>query len=186
MECITHCHCISHLIIITTTDILPDCIIPHQTPSLTDIQSKPHWPHSTSNHHSSTYRTYHIDDTDQHLSLFHFALPYFKWHHMGHISCASRGHISLALHPGHFTIPHDATLHVLRPRPISDHAIYWPHYAGTTAPRRVTPHFTHQLHRIWHMIHIFHNCTISPHLTRRDLTPNSTHDPATVFRITFH
>ena len=75
-------------------------------------------PHSTSHHHSSPYRTFHI--------TFHItqAIPLCN-------TIISSRPISatlcitphLALRPISHYVPHNATFHVL-------HTIYWPHYAS--------------------------------------------------------
>ena len=152
MECITHCHCISHLI--TSFHHILHCIIPHQRPFLT-FQTAPH-PHS-SPYHTSTSRS----------TLFHFALPYFKSHRIGHIM----HHTTSRIAP-YFTsscVPHNTTLHVL-------HATFHiPPYIGHIMHRpttsRITPHFTHCT--AFHMpLHILHSCIIPPHLTV--ITPSYT------------
>ena len=126
--------------------------------------------HSTSNAISGiipNHTTFHVTSflTISHISyrtstsrgtLFHFAIPYFKSHHIGHIM----HHTTDISHctPFHITdVPHNATFHVLYATSVKDHTIYWPHHLC------ITPHFTQ-------------HCTafhiIPPHLTV--ITPNST------------
>ena len=116
------------------------CIIPHQTPSLTLFQTTPH---STSDHFS----TFHIAVTSTSCSaLFHFTIPYFKSHHLGHMHhtrhlhctpesqywCTTQRHIPCT--PRHIT---------------SFHTIYWPHHLCIAlATFRITTFYT-TLHRIW-------------------------------------
>ena len=111
---VTHCHCIipphftlHHSTSKTISDI-PNRTTFHVTPSLLTI----------SHQHRST--------------LFHFAVPYFKSHHIGLF-------MHLALHPISDYVPHNATFHVLHA--ISDHTIYWPHYALHLL-HTIAPHFT--------------------------------------------
>ena len=95
-ECITHCHCISHLV-----TSLP----PHQTPSLT---------FQTISRHTiiSPYITRFI--SHQHLSQYTIPL------------CNTIFQIATTSATFHMTdVPHNATFHVLHAASVSDH-IYWP------------------------------------------------------------
>ena len=115
MECITHCHCISHLI-----TSLP----PHQTPLFQTT-------YSTSHHHSSFYHSaprstltlqYRISNRTVSATLCITPLTF---------------HIT--------DVPRNATFHVLHAASVSDHTIYWPHHlciAPQTALHNIAPHST--------------------------------------------
>ena len=141
VECITHCHCISH-------------IIPHQTLTVSDSK-----PHHIPRH---TIIPHHITDfiTHQHLSQHtgYSTIPYFKAHHWYRPQLCTTPH--LALHPISHYVLHNATLHVL-------HATFQiTPYIGQimhrTTTSRNTPHFTQHstascitasFHHIWPWSH---------------------------------
>ena len=111
-------------------------------------------PHSTS-HHSSASSHISYRTSSSRGTLFHFAIPYFKSHHIGHIMHHTTD-ISLCT-PFHITcVPHNTTFHELHAT-ISDHTIYWPHHL-CIAPPHLAPHFTQ--HCIaFHMLPILHHST---------------------------
>ena len=122
MECITHCHCISHLI--TSFHHILHCIIPHQTPSLT--YSKPH--HIPCH----TIILHHITPCVSHQHISQHIMPLCNTIFQIAATYASR-HIS---HPISHYIPHNTTFHVL-------HATFrvtthWPHYASHHILHRTT------------------------------------------------
>jgi len=137
VECITHCHCISHL----TTSLPPHFISRHSTSNpISDIFQTT--PHSMSHHHSSPYHTFRITAP---LAAHYSTLQY-------HISKSHH----IALHPTfHITdVPHNATFHVL-------HATEYilATFISIAPPHRITPHFYTTLHSISHVPHLasFHH-----------------------------
>ena len=160
VEYITHCHCIWHIIPPSL-----HCIIPHQTPSLTLFQTI----HVTPSFLTVSHISYHTSTSRS--TLFHFAIPYFKSHRIGHIM----HHTTSRIAP-YFTssyVPHSTTFHVV---PATFHIPpYIGHIMRHTTTSRITPHFTHCRHRILHASfhHIWPWSHPIPH-------------PTTMFHITFH
>ena len=161
-ECITHCHCILHLITsFTTTFYIASFHVKHRL----GHYSKPL--HSTSHHHSSPYHTWVV--SHQHLSqhtiplcstIFQIApyRPHYASHHISHC----------------FPIPQYALRNATFMYSTFQVTIYWPHYASHYILHNIVPHFTcstsciiASFHHIWpwsHPIphpttifHIFHN-----------------------------
>ena len=112
-----------------------------------------HYHHSFTLHHSTSntisdiipnHTTFHVTPyrtSTSRSTLFHFAIPYFKSHHIVHIMhhTTDISHCTLF----HITdVPHNATS-------VSDHIIYWPHHL--CAPPHFTQHCT-----AFHMLHILH------------------------------
>ena len=134
---------------IESTGIIPNHTTFHVAPFLT-----------------TSHNSYHTS-TSSRSTLFHFAIPYFKSHHIGHIM----NHTTNISHAApHFTL---LTYH------ITPHSMY-----STPHQFPITPYVGRiiyaSLYRISH--HILHNiaphftcspsCIIPPHLTV--ITPNST------------
>ena len=115
----------------------------HHSTSNTIWHSKPRHI-STSHHHSSPYRTNTYRST-----LFHFAIPYFKSHRIGHIM-----HHTTSRTP--FLITFRATFHIHHATFQITPYNYWPHYASH--------HILHNGGTAFHMLHILHNCILPPHL----------------------
>ena len=137
MECITHCHCIAHLVI--SFHHILHCIIPHQTPSLTLIPN---------------YATFHV--TPALLAISHIlyytstsrSTPYSPLQY--HISDRT---ISATLCITPLTSRISCTPHSMYSTPhVSDDAIYWPHLLCTTTSH-TTPHFTQHC-TAFHVLHI--------------------------------
>ena len=123
---------------IESTGIIPNHTTFHVTPFLT-----------------TSHISYHTS-TSSRSTLFHFAIPYFKSYHIGHIM----NHTTNITHwtPFHITdVPHNATFHVLHATTVSDHTIYWPHHLCIALPHLTTFYTT--LHRISHAPHLasFHH-----------------------------
>ena len=116
VECITHCHCISHLIASHYGHHILYCIISHQTPSLALFQTTPH---STSHHHSSPSHTFHIAPAP--LAEHYSTLQY---HISNHTISATLCITPLASRIApHYTLQ---TYHIrLHATSVSDHTIYW-------------------------------------------------------------
>ena len=89
-------------------------------------------------------------------TLYHFAIPYFKSHRIGHIM----HHTTDISHCTPFRItdvPYNATFHVLHATLISHHILATSLMHRTTTSR-ITPHFTQ--HCIaFHMLPILHHFT---------------------------
>ena len=104
--------------------------------------------------------SYHISTSRS--TLFHFAIPYFKPHHIGH----NVHHATDISHctPFHITdVPHDATFHVL------DATLYIGHF--NYAHHHISHHTTFYT-RHCTALACSTSCIILPHLTV--ITPNST------------
>jgi len=118
-------------------------------------------PNHTTFHVAPFLTTSHISyhtSTSSRSTLFHFAIPYFKSHHIGHIM----HHTTNIIHwtPFHITdVPHNATFHVLHATSVSDHTICWPHHLCIALPH-LTPHFTQHC-TAFHMLPILHHSTTS-------------------------
>ena len=166
VECIMHCHCISHHITLRP----PHFTLHHSTSSqLALFQTTPH---STS-HHSSPPRTFHI--TPAPLVAAHYST--LQYHISNRTTSATLCITPLTSRIGpHFTL---LTYH------ITPHSMY-----STPQQFPITPYIGHIIYAsLYHISHhILHNiaplftcspsCVIPPHLTV--ITPNA------MFHITFH
>ena len=139
MECITHCHCISH-------------IIPHQTLTVSDSK-----PHHIPRH---TIIPHHITHFVSHQHLSHTAIPLrntiFKSHHIGHIM----HHTTSRIAPHLTLVMYNIMPHSMYSMLHSDHTKYWPHHLCIAPPYLVAPHFTDTRRcTAFHMLHSLHHST---------------------------
>ena len=156
-----------HLAPITT--LPPHFALHHSTSNtvtISGIQVTPHWFHITSSVLTITHISYHSTSCS---TLFHFAIPYFKSHHIGHIM----HHTASRIAPGHFTLlTYHIAPHSMYSMPHSDNAIYWPH-------SHASHHTLTQRCTAFQMLHILH------HYTTSDWSHLIPH-PTIMFRITLH
>ena len=144
LERVTHCHCIvSHPI-----TLLPHFTLHHSTSNtISDIIPN----HTTVPHHTIIH--HHITPAPQSRStLFHFAIPCFKSHHIGHIM-----HHTTSRTAPHFHItdvPYNATFQT------TPYIIYASHHHFA---QDIAPHFTCST-----------SCIIPPHVAVITPTGNST------------
>ena len=151
MECITHCHCISHLITSHYGHHILHCIIPHRVKRHLWHYSKPH--HIPRHIIPQSSHTFHIAPAP--LAAHYSTLQY-------HISNRTIS-ATLCITPltsriaPHFTLQtyHNATVHVLHATSVSDHTIYW-----ATSLIFAPPHFTQHC-TAFHMLPILHYSTTS-------------------------
>ena len=139
MECITHCHCMSHL----TTSLPPHFISRHSTSNaISDIFQTT--PHSMSHHHSSPYHTFRIT---QHLSQHTIPLCNTIFQNRTISHCTR-----------HFTLlTYHITPHSMYSTPQN---IYWPHLSASH--HHIASHHTFTQHcTAFHMFHILHHSTTS-------------------------
>ena len=119
-------------------------------------------------------------------TLFLFAIPHFKSHHIGHVMDLARPH--LALHPISHYVPHSM---YSTPHFRSHHK--WPHYAlhhhRTTAFHRpFMSRIIASFHHIWPWSHPILHPTTMFHITFHITHPYTTHStlipPLTTSRVT--
>ena len=138
MECITHCHCISHLIVSlphftshhSTSNAISDIKL-HRIPCRTII------PHRI---------THFISHSTSRSTLFH---------HTNHIVHRTTSRIAPSS-ISHYRLTYHVTPHSMYSTPNSDNAIYWPHHLSASH-HHISHHTT--------ILHISHSCIIPPHLT---------------------
>ena len=149
VECITHCHCMPlHLALHHITLWPPQHFTLHhstssQTPPLALLfQTTPF--HVTPSFLTISYISYHTSTSRG--TLFHFAMPYFKSHHIGHIV----HHTTDVSHctPFHITLTYHITPHSMYSTPhrfqITGLIIYASHHhISHHILHNIAPHFFH-------------------------------------------
>ena len=148
VECITHCHCISHL----TT--LP----PHFT-SHRQFYIKHHLWHSKPHHiPRHTIIPHHITHFVSHQHLSHTAIPLrntiFKSHHIGHIM----HHTTSRIAPHLTLVMYNIMPHSMYSMLHSDHTKYWPHHLCIAPPHNTTFYTLHRIPQAPHLASFHHIC----------------------------